>query len=323
MLPISIRQIQTQLAAMDAEVYELGVRIPKELSGDKFDRMLLRSGKTKDGPAVGLTMGDVLDNSRLNWLARENSNGHHIYIRPFGPSRLTLIDDLNAENLQKLTQTGYTPACVIETSPGNFQAWLKHNRVLSTEEGTIAAKILAEKFEGDPNSADWRHFGRLAGYTNPKEKYRLPDGKFPFSKLKLALSQGQGYPQADEIYKQVQQQLHEENIQIQKASENFQKFQSQPQSEVKVFDYQHFAQMYAEGNRKAADFVYAKHCLQRNVPEHEIIHTIRTQTQTSSYVGRSKREQDSYIQRTIDNAKRQVGLIPRAQRQFSRSDFSR
>ncbi len=326
MLPQSLRAIQLQLMAMDADVYEVGVRIPKELTGEKYDKMLLRAGKTKDSPAVGLTMGDVLDEKILNWLGAENAKGHHIYIRPFGPSHLTLLDDLNAENLKKLTETGYTPACVVETSPGNFQAWLKHDQVLSTEEGTIAAKILAERFGGDPNSADWRHFGRLAGYTNPKEKYRQPNGRFPFSKLNFALSQGKGYPKAQHIYSQVQQRIHEEQTLVQQAVQTRQTFESRPQQQRKVYDYQHFANMYgAQGERHKADICYATHCLQRNVPEHEIRHTIRTQTLTSSFVNRSKRDQESYLDRTLSKARKRAGITqdPRFQPRLQETSLSR
>ena len=43
---------------------------------------------------------------------------------------------------------------------------------------TRAAKELARRFGGDPSSADWRHFGRLAGFTNQKPKRRLSE-RFP------------------------------------------------------------------------------------------------------------------------------------------------
>ena len=140
-----------------------------------------------------LTNGEVFE--KLDWLAAENAKGHHIYIRPSGLSQLTLIDDLNRNSLDRLIDTGYTPACVVETSPGNFQAWLKHAWTLTAQEGTVAAKILAERFGGDPNSADWRHFGRLAGFTNPKPQYRLQNGLYPYSQLKFALSKGVIYKQ--------------------------------------------------------------------------------------------------------------------------------
>jgi hypothetical protein len=172
MLPIALKAVQLQLQAMGASRYELGVRVPQDKSEDGKSQMILRNN---------LTNGEVFE--KLDWLAAENAKGNHIYIRPSGLSQLTLIDDLTRNTLKRLIDTGYTPACVVETSPGNFQAWLKHAWSLTAQEGTVAAKILAERFGGDPNSADWRHFGRLAGFTGsqmgsfPTRNSNLPSPK--------------------------------------------------------------------------------------------------------------------------------------------------
>ena len=79
-----------------------------------------------------------------------------------------------------MTDGGFQPALVVETSPGNFQVWLNHGRILFNRTfSTQAAKELARRFGGDPSSADWRHFGRLAGFTNQKPKRRLKSGLPP------------------------------------------------------------------------------------------------------------------------------------------------
>ena len=77
----------------------------------------------------------------------------------------------------------------METSPGNFQAWLQHGQVLDEATSTRVAKELALRFGGDPGSADWRHFGRLAGFTNPKPNRRLESGLQPFARLVEASGQ--------------------------------------------------------------------------------------------------------------------------------------
>ncbi len=83
-----------------------------------------------------------------------------------------------------MKRAGFAPAVVVETSPANFQAWLKHPEKLSKEIGTAAARALARRFGGDPGAADWRHFGRLSGFTNKKPAYRDPaTGLHPFVKL--------------------------------------------------------------------------------------------------------------------------------------------
>jgi hypothetical protein len=66
--------------------------------------------------------------------------------------------------------------------------------VLTEALSTQAAKQLAERFGGDRGSADWRHFGRLAGFTNPKPNRRLASGLQPFARLLEA--SGKVYRQA-------------------------------------------------------------------------------------------------------------------------------
>jgi RepB DNA-primase from phage plasmid len=95
----------------------------------------------------------------------------------------------------KATADGFTPCAVVETSAGNFQAWLKHSRIFPKLLGTFAAQTLAERYDADPSAADWRRFGRLPGFTNCKPKYRKPDGLFPFVRLHSYC--GQQYPTAD------------------------------------------------------------------------------------------------------------------------------
>lgn len=298
---------------MGAGQYELGVRIPPEKSEDGKSQMILRNG---------LTNGEVFE--KLDWLAAENAKGHHIYIRPFGLSQLTLIDDLNRNSLDTLIDTGYTPACVVETSPGNFQAWLKHAFALSAQEGTVAAKILAEKFGGDPNSADWRHFGRLAGFTNPKPQYRLQNGLYPYSQLKFALSKGVIYERTHEVLSEVEDRLLDQYMESQRSIQTRIGYQKHPRPESELLDYAHFANKYAaHGERHKADLTYATYSLQRSVSETEIRDTIRTHASTSAFVNRSQREQDAYIDRTVNKALKQNGLSLPVQPSFHSAELCR
>src|SRR5450432_2320649 len=103
---------------------------------------------------------------------------------------------------------GFAPAAIIETSPGNLQVWLKHGEVLDEVISTRAAKMLAARFGGDLGSSDWRHFGRLAGFTNPKPNRRLESGLQPFARLLEA--GGRVYPQALTFITEVKTSLKEE-----------------------------------------------------------------------------------------------------------------
>src|SRR5579863_9083075 len=110
--------------------------------------------------------------------------GAHIYIRPSGQHNLTVLDDLAQESVDRLSADGFEPCAVVETSPGNFQAWLKHHRTYETAVSTFIAQELARRYQADPSAADWRRFGRLPGFTNCKPKHRQANGLFPFVLLR-------------------------------------------------------------------------------------------------------------------------------------------
>jgi hypothetical protein len=109
-------------------------------------------------------------------------------IRPSGEHRFTTLDDLSENSLARLSRDGFNPCAVVETSAGNFQAWLKHPRMFPKLLGTFAAQTLAERYDADPSAADWRRFGRLPGFTSCKPKYRKSDGLFPFVRRSIRLT---------------------------------------------------------------------------------------------------------------------------------------
>src|ERR1051326_1600051 len=136
------------------------------------------------------------------WLRFENLQGRNIYVRPSGAHSLSLIDDLKADAVEKMKGAGFAPALVVETSPGNFQVWLQHGRVLSKDLSTATAKALTRRFGGDQGSADWPPFGRLAGFTNRKEKHRQADGYFPY--VRLLEATGTQYPGVARFWREVE-----------------------------------------------------------------------------------------------------------------------
>ena len=196
---ISVRHM---LAAIEAPLYDVGV-----LS----NRGML--------PGLdGIPAEAVL--ARLSLLKNRNARGSHIYIRPTGEHRYTALDDLSETSLANLTGDGFDPCAVVETSAGNFQAWLKHSVVFPKLLGTFAAQTLATRYHADPSAADWRRFGRLPGFTNCKPKYKRPDGLFPF--VRLTSHSGEQYPMAEafaqEITKLYQQREQEREAKRLQAS---------------------------------------------------------------------------------------------------------
>jgi hypothetical protein len=78
---------------------------------------------------------------------------------------------------------GLEPCAVLETSPGHLQAWVHISRQpLEQALATAIARRLAHTYGGDPASANWRHLGRLAGFTNQKPQRRTRSGA-PWVKL--------------------------------------------------------------------------------------------------------------------------------------------
>jgi len=160
--------VRVQLAGMGAERYDVGVYDRQN------DAMLLRQEWT---PAQV--------EAAVGWFKGMNAQGRDIYIRPSGSSGLYIVDDVPAATVERMRAEGYAPAAVVETSPGNHQAWVRvSDTPLSKGEGTAVARQLAERFGGDMSSANWRHMGRLAGFTNRKEEHRQPDGRYPYVRLR-------------------------------------------------------------------------------------------------------------------------------------------
>jgi hypothetical protein len=66
----------------------------------------------------------------ISWLQFKNLISRNIYIRPKGELDLSLIDDLTTAAVSEMKKSGFQTTVVTETSPGNFQAWLKHAEIL-------------------------------------------------------------------------------------------------------------------------------------------------------------------------------------------------
>jgi hypothetical protein len=158
----SLEAIRRQTQALGVERFEVGIREAK--TGLMMNREWSRAELEQAAP----------------WLKRMNARGNDIYIRPAGEHGLVLVDDLKPAALEKMREDGYAPALTVETSPGNYQAWVKlSDKKLSKDVRDMAAKSFAHAYGGDPASAESRHYGRLAGFTNRKQKYTR-DGKQPY-----------------------------------------------------------------------------------------------------------------------------------------------
>jgi len=158
----SLEAIQKQITALGVPRFEVGLREAK--TGQMMNREWSRAEFEQS----------------VAWLKRMNARGNDVYIRPAGNHGLVLVDDVNRSAIERMKADGFEPAATIETSPGNYQAWVKlSDYPLAEDIRKMAARELATHYEGDLNSADGRHYGRLAGFTNQKPKH-THNGKQPY-----------------------------------------------------------------------------------------------------------------------------------------------
>lgn len=156
--------VARQLKAMGCDRYDIGIR--DAATGKMMNREW--------------TPQEVQQN--VAWLKRMNAQGNDIYIRPAEGARhgLVLVDDLSSDDLDAMKRDGREPAVIIETSPKNYQAWVKVAQDAPAGHRGVIAKELAREYDADPASADSRHYGRLAGFTNRKDKYTSRTGYQPW-----------------------------------------------------------------------------------------------------------------------------------------------
>ena len=153
-----------QMQAMGCNTFDVGIRSSE-------GRMMTRTWSTQE------TLKSI------TWLKRENAKGSDIYIRPSGNKNqgIILVDDLNGKSLEHMKNQGLAPAVVVETSPMNYQAWVRLTQnELEPDVASTASQAICRYFEADLNSADWRHFGRFAGFTNRKPEHVTETGRNPW-----------------------------------------------------------------------------------------------------------------------------------------------
>jgi hypothetical protein len=172
---ITLTAIRRQLAAMPNELYL--VRPIHGYSGRPCaGERLWSAGLLTMGPAVG-------------FLRARNREGFDIYLAPFTKDRnagyiLVDLDRADPQIIHTMRSNGHEPCVVLQTSPGNLQAWVHVSATpLEPAVATEIGRQLARLYRGDPASVDWRHLGRLAGFTNQKPKRRSGGYHAPWVKL--------------------------------------------------------------------------------------------------------------------------------------------
>jgi hypothetical protein len=167
--------IRSQLAAMPNELYL--IRLIHNQTGRPF-------------PGERLwTQAQLVHSATIRFLRARNCEGCDVYIQPYAGDQnagyiLVDLDRAEPTVLDHMRANGHDPCVVLQTSPGRLQAWVRLSASpLEPLVATAAGKHLARLYGGDLASTDWRHLGRLAGFTNRKPARRTPDRYAPWVKL--------------------------------------------------------------------------------------------------------------------------------------------
>ena len=174
-LRLSLQAIHRQLTAMPCESYVI---------------RLIHYCSRKPLPGSRLwTASQLGQESIVKFLRARNRDGYDVYFQPYAVGNnagyiLVDLDQAEAGVLEAMRAQAHQPCAVVETSPGHLQAWVHvSTKPLPPAAATAIGRQLARLYHGDPASSDWRHVGRLAGFTNQKPQRRLPSGLAPWVKL--------------------------------------------------------------------------------------------------------------------------------------------
>ena len=134
------------------------------------------------------TTVQLLERDTVGFLRARNGQGCEVYFRPYAAARnagyLLLDFDDGPCPVDVLCSAGHMPCVVVETSPGHQQAWLRVSpHGVPPGWATSVARGLARRYGADAASAEWRHLGRLAGFTNRKPSRLQPNGLPPWVRV--------------------------------------------------------------------------------------------------------------------------------------------
>lgn len=175
---LTLQAMRRQLTAMPCDYYQIRLihgSTRKPFPGDRV------------WSAVQLTRGAMVAFLRLR-----NREGYDIFFHPFAGPRnagyiLVDLDRAADQIIETMRANGHEPCVVLRTSPGHLQAWVRVSLTpLEPAVATSVARHLADLYCADRASADCRHCGRLAGFTNRKPTRRLPSGYAPWVRLLYA-----------------------------------------------------------------------------------------------------------------------------------------
>jgi hypothetical protein len=172
---LTLQAIRKQLAAMPNDLYL--VRVIHRRTRQAFPGERLWTAEQLTSAAT------------VRFLRVRNREGCDIYVQPYADDQnagyiLVDLDHARPRTIATMRAHGHAPCVVLQTSPGHLQAWIRlSTSPLEPAVATATGKLLATAYAGDLASTDWRHLGRLAGFTNQKPARRTWAGNAPWVKV--------------------------------------------------------------------------------------------------------------------------------------------
>lgn len=158
--------------AVNADRYRVTTR-----GGPNGKSCIILDKDKETGVSRGYTSVEL--NKNMEKLVKFEKNGEHLYYTPLSEKKHHFfIDDLTKESLMKMKQDGLRPACVIESSPGNFQAIFTIPK-LGTENDKKIVNDIAQGLNiryGDVCFSGAIHPHRAPGFVNSKEEHVTEEG---------------------------------------------------------------------------------------------------------------------------------------------------
>lgn len=163
-LNLTMQAIRRQLAAMPHELYLV---------------RLIHHQTRRPFPGERLwTTAQLSQPTTVRFLRVRNREGCDVYLHPYAgdcnPGYILVdLDCRGPAVVETMRAAGHEPCVVLQTSPGNLQAWVRISATpIAAAVASQIGKRLALAYGGDLASTDWRHLGRLAGFTNQKPQRR-------------------------------------------------------------------------------------------------------------------------------------------------------
>jgi RepB DNA-primase from phage plasmid len=285
--------IRSHLAAMPNELYL--VRLIHHLTGRPFPGERLWTADQLVGAAT------------IRFLRARNCEGCDVYIHPYAGNQnagYILVDldraDPTAVNLMRAN--GHDPCVVVQTSPGHLQSWIRLSTApLEPAVATAAGRHLARLYGGDRASTDWRHLGRLAGFTNQKPARRTLDRYAPW--VRLVHARAGLAPHGESLLESVRRSVQPSTSPFPTDWITADPGPTSPEEATAIYQScmqrWHIRERFAQPDWSIVDLWVARHLLMQGHPAVQVQAILRL---ASPHFPRRHGEPDDYLRRTVARA---------------------